>query len=136
MDEKQVNAAGAKPLDAEFARIHGIRSIGDVQVEIARLQGMGVSALFEFGSTQDAKNSSEVIGGADQGGLGLPDRDYYTKTDEKSRQLLQKYLEHLAKMLALAGDEGSKAAAEAKEIVELETKLAGASMTTVDRRDP
>src|SRR5580692_6582431 len=104
MDEKQINAAGAKPLDAEVARINAIRSTADLQAEIARLQGMGVSALFEFGSTQDEKDSSQVIGGADQGGIGLPDRDYYTKTDDKSKQLLQQYEEHVAKMLALAGD--------------------------------
>ena len=136
MDEKQVNAVGAKPLDAEFARIDGIRSIGEVQAEIARLQAMGVSALFEFGSTQDAKNSSQVIGGADQGGLGMPDRDYYTKTDEKSKQLRQQYEEHVAKMLVLLGDDDAKASSEAKAIVELETKLADASLTRVERRDP
>jgi putative endopeptidase len=136
MDEKQINAAGAKPLDAEIVRIDGIRSTVELEAEIARLQGMGVSVLFEFGSTQDAKNSSEVIGGADQGGLGLPDRDYYTKTDDKSKQLRQQYEEHVAKMLALAGDGDAKAAAEAKAIAELETKLAGASLTRVERRDP
>ena len=136
MDEKQVNAAGAKPLDAEFARIDGVRSTRELQEEIARLQGMGVGALFDFGSTQDEKNSSQVIGGADQGGLGLPDRDYYTKTDDKSKQIRQQYEEHVAKMLALAGDDDAKAATEAKAIVELETKLADASLTRVERRDP
>ena len=136
MDEKQINAAGAKPLDAELARIDGIGSIGALQAEIARLQGMGVGALFQFGSTQDAKNSSQVIGGADQGGLGLPDRDYYTKTDDKSKQIREQYEEHIAKMLALAGDDGAKASSEAKLILELETKLAEASLTRVERRDP
>jgi putative endopeptidase len=136
MDEKQINAAGAKPLDAEVARINAIRSTADLQEEIAHLQGMGVSALFEFGSTQDEKDSSQVIGGADQGGIGLPDRDYYTKTDDKSKQLLQQYEEHVAKMLALAGDAAAKASSEAKAILELETKLADSSLTRVERRDP
>lgn len=136
MDEKQINAAGAQPLDAEFARIDGVSSARELQEEVARLQGLGVRALFDFGSTQDAKNSSQVIGGADQGGLGLPDRDYYTKSDDKSKQIRGQYEEHVAKMLALAGDDGAKAAAEAKAIVELETKLADASMTRVERRDP
>jgi putative endopeptidase len=136
MDEKQVNAAGTKPLDAEFAHIGAIRSLSDLQTEIARLQGMGAGALFEFGSTQDAKNSTQVIGGADQGGLGLPDRDYYTKTDDKSKEIRKQYEEHVAKMLALAGDDDAKAASEAKEIMDLETKLAEASMNRVDRRDP
>jgi putative endopeptidase len=136
MDEKQINAAGAKPLNAEFLRIDGIQSTAELQAEIARLQGMGVGALFEFGSTQDEKNSSQVIGGADQGGLGLPDRDYYTKTDDKSKQIRQQYEEHVAKMLVLAGDDDAKASSEAKAIVELETKLADASLTRVERRDP
>jgi len=136
MDEKQINAAGTKPLDVELAGIEAVRSAGGLQEEIARLQGMGVRALFNFGSTQDEKNSSQVIGSADQGGLGLPDRDYYTKTDDKSKQIRQQYEEHVAKMLALAGDDGAKAATDAKAIVELETKLADASLTRVERRDP
>jgi putative endopeptidase len=110
--------------------------MAELQAEIARLQGMGVRALFDFGSTQDAKNSTQVIGGADQGGLGLPDRDYYTRTDDKSKQLLQQYEDHVAKMLQLAGDDAAKASAESKSIVELETRLAESSMTRVDRRDP
>ena len=136
MDEKQINAAGAKPLDAEMARIAGISNSEQLQAEVARLQGMGVRALFFFGSTQDAKNSSEVIGGADQGGLGLPDRDYYTRTDDKSKQLREQYQEHIAKMMALAGDDSAKASSEAAAIVAFETRLAEASMTRVDRRDP
>ncbi len=136
MDEKQINADGVKPLEPEFARIAAIRNAGEVQAEVARLQGMGVGALFEFGSTQDAKNSSQVIGGADQGGLGLPDRDYYTKTDDKSKQIRQQYLEHIAKMFVLAGDDAARASAEAKSVLELETKLADASLTRVERRDP
>ena len=136
MDEKQINAAGAKPLETEFGQINSIRSPGQLQAVIARLQGLGVGALFEFGSTQDEKNSSQVIGGADQGGLGLPDRDYYTKTDDKSKEIRQQYEEHVAKMLTLAGDDAAKASADAKAIVELETKLAEASLTRVERRDP
>ncbi len=135
MDEKLINAEGVKPLNPEFARIDAIQNTGDLQSEIARLQGMGVGALFEFGSTQDAKNSTQVIGGADQGGLGLPDRDYYTKTDDKSKQIRQQYQEHVAKMLQLAGDNPAKAASEAESILALETKLADASLTRVEQRD-
>jgi putative endopeptidase len=136
MDEKQTNAVGAKPLEAEFARIDAIQGTAELQAEIARLQELGVGALFNFGSTQDEKNSSQVIGGADQGGLGLPDRDYYTKTDDKSKQIRQQYEEHVAKMLEIAGDDGAKAGEEAKGILDLETKLAESSLTRVERRDP
>ncbi len=136
MDEKQIDAAGAKPLAPEFGRIEALRGVADVQAEVARLQSMGAGALFEFGSTQDEKDSTQVIGGADQGGLGLPDRDYYTKTDDKSKQIREQYQEHIAKMLALVGDDAPKAAAEAKTILDLETKLAEASLTNVERRDP
>src|SRR5580692_9087962 len=127
MDEKQINVAGAKPLETEFGQINSIRSPGQLQAEIARLQGLGVGALFAFGSTQDEKNSSQVIAGSDQGGLRLPDRDYYTKTDDKSKEIRQQYEEHVAKMLTLAGDDPAKASADAKAVVELETKLAEAS---------
>ena len=136
MDETQVNANGAKPLGPEFERIGAIQSASELQAEVARLQGMGVGALFAFGSTQDAKNSSQVIGGAEQGGLGLPDRDYYTKTDDKSKEIRKQYEEHVAKMLVFSGDDAAKAAAEAKTILDLETRLAEASLTRVERRDP
>jgi putative endopeptidase len=136
MDEKQINAASASPLNAEFAQIESVRSPAQLQAEIARLQSKGVGVLFDFGSTQDEKNSSQVIGGADQGGLGLPDRDYYTKTDDKSKEIRQQYQEHIAKMLALVGDDDAKASSEANAIVELETKLAEVSLTRVERRDP
>jgi putative endopeptidase len=136
MDEKQVNEAGVGPLANELRLIAGLRTAAQLQPEIAHLQRMGVGATFEFGSTQDAKNSSQVIGGADQGGLGLPDRDYYTKTDDESKKIRDQYEEHIAKMLALAGDNETFAASEAKAILDLETKLASASMNRVDRRDP
>src|SRR5579864_8487624 len=136
MDEKQTNAAGAKPLETELASISAIQSMAELQAEVARLQALGVAALFEFGSTQDDKNSSQVIGGADQGGLGLPDRDYYTKTDDKSKEIRRQYEGHVAKMLALAGDDDARATSEAKDIMDLETRLAEASMNRVDRRDP
>jgi len=136
MDEKQVNEAGVKPLEAEFARINAIQNVADLQAEVAKLQEGGVNALFNFGSTPDFKNSSQAIAAADQGGLGLPDRDYYFRTDEKSKDIRQKYEEHVAKILSLAGDDDARAASEAKAIIELETKLADASLTRVERRDP
>jgi len=136
MDETQIDAAGAKPLDPEFGRIAAVSSVGDLQAEVARLQSVGVRALFNFGSTQDMKDSTRVIGGAEQGGLGLPDRDYYTKADDKSKQVREQYRDHVIKMFALVGADPAKAAAEANTILDLETKLAQASLTNVERRDP
>lgn len=136
MDEPRANSDGAKPLEPELAHIAAIRDVASLRTEIGRLQALGVRAVFRFGSTQDAKNSTHVIGGADQGGLGLPDRDYYTRTDDKSRQLRDKYAEHITKMFALLGDDHAQAAADAKAILDMETKLAEASLTRVERRDP
>jgi predicted metalloendopeptidase len=136
MDESKIESEGIKPLGPEFERIDRIRDAASLQAEIARFQGYGVNALFRFVSTQDAKNSTQVIGGAEQGGLGLPDRDYYTKTDDKSKQIGGQYIEHVAKMLQLAGEQAARAAVEAKTIMGIETKLAEASMTRVERRDP
>lgn len=78
-------AEGAKPLAPEFERIEQIKDVRDLQKEIAHLHALGVNALFGFGSEQDSKNSAQMIAVAVQGGLSLPDRDYYTKDDDKSR---------------------------------------------------
>src|ERR1700742_4117940 len=83
MDEKAIEAAGAKPLDDELARIAGIKDAQGLEDEVAHLHMIGVTALFRFGETQDLHDSSKVIGAAFQGGLGLPDRDYYVKTADK-----------------------------------------------------
>ena len=136
MDETAVEAQGAKPLAPELARIDKIQNISDLRSEVARLQTHGVGVLFGFGSQQDRKNSSEVIAGAFQGGLGLPDRDYYTKTDDKSKELRGQFVEHVKKMLTLLGDDAARAGVQAKTVLDIETKLAEASMTRVERRDP
>ncbi len=136
MDEAAIEAASAKPLDPELARIEKLDSLADFEAEVARLQSRGINVLFGFGSQQDRKNSSEVIAGASQGGLGMPDRDYYTKTDEKSKTLRDQYTEHVRKMFELLGDAPEKAAAQAQTVLRTETKLAEASMTRVERRDP
>jgi len=136
MDTKQIDAVGLKPLEPEFARISRINTPSELQAEAARLQGFGVNALFEFGAIQDFKNSSAEIGNAAQGGLGLPDRDYYLKTDAKSKQLVEDYVAHVRRMLQLAGDPPAQAATEAKTVLAIETKLATASMTRAEQRDP
>lgn len=136
MDEKKIEADGIKPLEPELQRIQAMKDTKDLQNEITRLHKMGINAAFGFGSGQDFKDSTQVIGQAAQGGLGLPERDYYTNTDESSKKIRDQYVAHIAKMLTLAGTEPAKAEATAKRILAFETKLAEASMTNTDLRDP
>ena len=136
MDEKAIDAAKAKPLDEEFKRIDAIKDRNDVLKAIAHLHNIGVGAFFGFASGQDDKNSAMVIGQAFQGGLGMPDRDYYTKTDEASKKLREQYVAHVTKMLTLLGESESAAADHAKKIMTLETALAVPARTRVELRDP
>jgi putative endopeptidase len=136
MNEAAIEKAGGTPLTDEFARIAKITTAADLQAEIARLQTHGVGALFGFGSEQDFKDSTRQIAIAAQGGLGLPDRDYYLKTDEKSQKLREAYAQHIQNMFVLLGDDAATAAAEAKSILDFETRLANASMPRADLRDP
>ena len=136
MDTAAIEAAGVKPLAAEFATIDHVKSANELQPLVARLQQTGSGFLFRFGSTQDLDDSSQVIAEINQGGLGLPDRDYYTRTDEKSAQLRKDYEAHVAKMFVLAGDAEQTAVAEANRVMALETALANASMSRVQMRDP
>jgi putative endopeptidase len=135
MDEQTIEATRTKPLDEEFKKIEAMKDRQDVLKEIAHLHSMGVSAFFNFGSGQDSKDSTRDIAHALQGGLGLPDRDYYTKTDDASKKLRDQYVDHVAKMLTLLGDPAATATDEAKKILALETKLAEASRTPVQLRD-
>src|SRR5881409_2906306 len=136
MDEKTIEAVRTKPLGDEFKNIDAIKDRNDLLKEIAHLHSIGVDALFEFASGQDAKDSTHEIAQAVQGGLGLPDRDYYTKTDAASKKLRDQYVEHVAKMLTLLGEPAATASDHAKKILALETKLAEASRTRVQLRDP
>jgi predicted metalloendopeptidase len=135
MDEKAIEAQGLSPLQTELDRIDRIASLADLQTEIARLQLGGANAAFAFGSEQDRKNSADVIAAAFQGGLGLPDRDYYLKSDDESKEIRAKYGAHMTRMFALAGFSKAKAAAATKTVLALETRMAGASMDRVERRD-
>ena len=101
MDTTAIDAAGTKPLEPELARIRGINNLADLEAEAELLHRKGVGALFRFSSNQDAKDSTRVIGGAVQGGLGLPEREYYLKEDDKSKQLRVAYTKHVAKMFEL-----------------------------------
>jgi putative endopeptidase len=142
MDEKAVDAAGAGALKGDLDRIAAVRTKGDLADYLARAHPedigiyFGQAPLFRFGSTQDAKNSAEAIAEVDQGGLGLPDRDYYLKDDAKSQELRAKYVAHVQKMLELAGEATPAAATDAQSVMRIETALAKGSMTRVERRDP
>ncbi|HWB86175.1 MAG TPA: M13 family metallopeptidase [Bryobacteraceae bacterium] len=136
MDEPAINAKGLKPLEPELNRIRALSNKSQLAGEVAHLHRYGMSALFDFGSGQDFKDSNSVIAQADQGGLGLPDRDYYLKTDAKSVELRQKYQAHVERMFVLAGETPEKAKADAATVMKLETALAQGSLDLVSRRDP
>ena len=136
MDEDAAEKRGAEPLKDDFAAIDGMKSLADLPAVLARLHAQGVGAGFSFDSDQDYKDSTKVIGEVDQGGLSLPDRDYYFKTDEKSVRLRKQFVWHAAKMFGLLGDDPKTAAAEADTVMRLETELAKVSMDRVSRRDP
>jgi predicted metalloendopeptidase len=136
MDEKMIEAMRTKPLQDEFNRIDMIKDQKDVLAEIAHLHTVGINTFFNFGAGQDAKDSTRDIAQAVQGGLGMPDRDYYTKQDPDMKEKREKYIAHVTKMLTLLGEPAEKAAEGAKKIMALETKLAEASRTRVQLRDP
>ena len=136
MDAADREKAGAAPLAPLFATIAKLRATDDLPAVLAELHLSGVGAGFNFRVAQDARNSTRYIGILNQGGLGLPDRDYYLKDDAKSKDLRAAYREHMARTLVLAGDAPDAAKAEADGILALETKLAKVSITRVENRDP
>lgn len=136
MDSAGAEAAGYKPLAAELARINAISNRAQLNEAIAHFQSAGMSPVFSFGTEQDPKNSSLIIIGIGQGGLGLPNRDYYTKTDERSEKIRTAYVNHVAKTFELLGQTPDAAAEKAKRVMALENSLALASRTPVQLRDP
>jgi endothelin-converting enzyme/putative endopeptidase len=136
MDEAGIDAKGLAPLQPDLDRIAALKDKGELAGVIVRLHQIGAGALFGFSSTQDFKNSSQVIAEADQAGLGLPDRDYYLKTDAKSVELRKQYVAHVASMFRLLGDTSQDAAAKAQVVMDIETALAKASLDIVSRREP
>ncbi len=140
MDEPAIEKLGATPLQPELARIVALKSKQDFATLTATgqyppsLYGGGV--FFTFRSDQDYRDSTQVIAEIDQGGLGLPDRDYYLKDDAKSQELRKAYTAHVAKMFELAGDSTAAASKQAATVLRIETALARGQMTRVERRDP
>jgi putative endopeptidase len=136
MDSTAVERAGMGPLRGELNQIAAIRDRSGVEAAIVRLHRRGIPAGFVFRSTPDAKKSARTIAEVYQGGLGLPDRDYYTKADSASEKIRSQYVEHVASMLRLSGQDKAAAKGAAQGIMRLETALASASMTREAQRDP
>jgi len=136
MDTAAIDKAGIAPLSADLKAIDSVKVASELQPLIARLQQTGTGYLFKFDSTQDFDDSTQVIAEVGQGGLGLPDRDYYTRTDDKSKQLRVDYAAHISKMFVLAGEPQAEADAAAQTVLKFETTLANASLPRVQMRDP
>ncbi len=136
MDEQLIDRVGLGSLSPELDGIAGIRNLTDLQREVAHLQMIGVDAMFGIGEMQDFKDSTQVIGTAGQGGIGLPDRDYYLKQDPKSRQIRAEYVAHLTRSFQLLGDGRDLAAREAAIVMAIETRLARVSMSRIEQRNP
>ncbi|MHB1959486.1 MAG: M13 family metallopeptidase [Acidobacteriaceae bacterium] len=136
MDTAVINADGLKPLRAELDRIDALNNKKELPALLAHYQKISVNAFFDLGSMQDFKDATKEIAVVDQGGLGLPEKDYYLRNDPKSAQLRQQYVQHIANMLHLYGEPTDKATTDAKAVMALETSMAKASMGIVDRRDP
>ncbi len=136
MDETSVEKLGAKPLQPELDRIQALKSVREIAPLVADMHLAGDSMMFRSGAEQDPDNSDAMLVEVAQGGLGLPDRDYYTKDDAKSKEIRERYVEHVQKMFELLGDSPDAAKKEAQTVMRMETALAKASLTRVERRDP
>jgi endothelin-converting enzyme/putative endopeptidase len=136
MDAAAINKLGLKPLQPELDRIAALQSMNDLPALLGRLHRIGVGAFFGLRSSPDYANASQVISEYGSGGLGLPERDYYTRTDPKSVEQRRQYVEHMHKMLVLAGEPDAQAAHDADSILALETRLAKATLTVTEQRDP
>ena len=136
MDEAGNAKQGFTPLAPEFERIAGIKDQRGLLETIAHLQYIGVNAMFAPAIGQDEKNSDRYALHLYQGGLGLPNRDYYFDTDDRAKTLRAEYVKHVGRMFTLLGDDAKQAAANADTVMRLETELAGASRKLEDLRDP
>jgi len=136
MDSVKLQQDGITPLNEEFAAIAAIKNTNDLIKVIAHEHYIGIGPLFGYYVTQDQKISTQYISYLSQGGLGLPDRDYYLKEDEDSKKLRAEYEKHLQNMFGLLTDKPEESAKESKTILNIETSLAKASMTRVQLRDP
>lgn len=136
MDSASANEKGLKPLVEQIKKIEAISSKDEYIKTSAELSKIGVGSMFGIYIGQDDKNSDQYITHIYQSGLGLPDKDYYLKTDEKSKEIREQYIDHISKMFVLSGEDQNTAKSKAETIMAIETDLAEVSMSRVDRRDP
>jgi putative endopeptidase len=136
MNESAVEGLGATPLKAELVRISSVANRADLVDEVARLHARQVPVFFSFYSSPDPKDARMTLAGLDQGGLGLPEKDYYFRTDQRSEEIRKKYVAHIAKLLVLAGTPAAEAEKKAAAVMKIETSLAKASLDVTARRDP
>ena len=136
MDEATIEARGRKPLEPIQARVEAVQSKGDFFRLLGENEGSALPTLFRFGAAPDLHDSTQTIASLGQGGLSLPDRDDYLKDDAKSREKRERFLEHVARMLELAGEDAAAARRDAATVMRVETALATASMDRVAMRDP
>jgi putative endopeptidase len=136
MDESRIEVRGIAPIADELSRIDAIKDIQGLRAEMARLHGSGVPAVFQFFSAADRQDSSKTMVVISQGGLSLPNKDYYTKTDEKSKQTRSDFAKHVGRMFELLGHVPERASREAGIVMKIQTELADGSMDPVEGRDP
>jgi putative endopeptidase len=136
MDEPTIEKRAMADLKPELDRIEVVRDPKSLVREIARLHTIGVGAPFHFDSEIDMKNATRMIAAVSQAGLGLPERDYYFRDDQRTKDIRAAYEKHVARTLELIGETPSQAAADSKAVMKIEADLAGASMTNIELRDP
>lgn len=136
MDEAAIEKADSKPLQPHFMRIAKIKTINELKTAIAEFHAMGAGMFFGFGGGADAKDSTKNIANANQGGLSLPNKEFYTKDDPKSKETREKFVQYMTNMFKLLGDSPDQAAANANTVMKIQNRLAMASKAPVELRDP
>jgi putative endopeptidase len=136
MDEKGIESRGIAPLKAQFSRIDALKAKDGIPELTATLHQAGADVFFSFSADEDFKDSNRIIAQLDQGGLSLPERDYYFRNDPKSVELRKKFVAHVARMFSLAGVPADQAARNADTVLRIETELAKAALDRTSRRDP
>lgn len=136
INEAAIEKAGKKPIEKILKKIAAIKNVNDLEIEIAQLHKEGYPALFMFGIGPDAKDSNTMLASAGQGGISMPNRDYYTLDDENSKATREKFVEYMKQIFTALGQSPETSAANAATVLKMQTRLAIASLTPVERRNP